>query len=60
MFKLNRKRVLFLGGYLAFNLVMMVTCMRVFGRIGSAVGKIHFNLGEVLSHLWASLLPSPF
>lgn len=58
--KLNRKKVLMLGGYIMLNLFVAVTCVRAMGRLGSAFGRIDFNLGEVLSHIWASLLPSPF
>jgi hypothetical protein len=49
-----------LGGYIMFNLFVGVTCLRVMGRLGSAFGRVNLNLGEVLSNLWAFLLPSPF
>ncbi len=58
--KLNRKKVLMLGGYIMFNLFVGVTCLRVMGRLSSAFGRVNLNLGEVLSNLWAFLLPSPF
>lgn len=58
--KLNRKKALILSGYIMFNLFVGVTCLRALGRLGSAFGRVNFNLGEVLNHLWASLLPSPF
>jgi hypothetical protein len=58
--KLSRKKVFLLGGYIMFNFFVAVTCMRVMGRLGSAMGRFNLNLGEVLNHLWASLLPSPF
>lgn len=60
MFRLSRTKVILLGGYIVFNLCVMVMGMRVLGRMGSALGRVHFNMGEVLSQLLASLLPGPF
>ncbi len=60
MYKLNRKKLILLGGYLTFNLLAAIIGMRVLARVGSTLGSMNFSLGEVLNHLWAALLPSPF
>ncbi len=49
-----------LCGYAVFNLFVLVTCARIFARIGSAFGRLNLGLGEVVSNFLALLLPSPF
>lgn len=60
MIKLNRKKVFLLCGYVVFNFFVLITYTRVLGRLGAAFGRLDFDVGEVLSHILASLLPSPF
>jgi hypothetical protein len=56
----NKKRLLMLGGYAVFNIFVMVTCIRIFTKIGGVFGLLNFGMGELLNNLLASLLPSPF
>ncbi|MBW1991463.1 MAG: hypothetical protein JRI59_04990 [Deltaproteobacteria bacterium] len=60
MVRLNRKKVLLLCGYLAFNALVLVISLRTFYRLGSLFGMVNLNFAEVLSQLWAWLVPSPF
>jgi hypothetical protein len=58
--KKNQKRLLFLCGYAVFNVFVMVTCIRIFARIGGVFGLVNFGMGEALSNFLALLLPGPF
>jgi hypothetical protein len=60
MLQLHKKKLLLVGGYLVFNAFVMATCYGVLARITSTLSRLDLGMGEVLSHLLASLLPGPF
>jgi hypothetical protein len=60
MFNLNRKKLLLVGGYLAFNVIVTATCFGALARITSALSRVDLGMGEVLSHILGSILPRPF
>lgn len=60
MTKKNKKRLLLLGIYAAFNFFVMTVCVRIFAKIGAVFGLLNFGVGDVLSNFLTSLLPGPF
>lgn len=57
--RLNRKKMILLGAYMAFNLLALTACARVGVKLGS-VFRINLGAGEIVGNLLALLLPSPF